>query len=233
MYYDLHIHSCLSPCAENEMTPNNICNMALIKGLELIAVTDHNSVRQIPAFARTARATGIKALYGCELQTAEEVHVLGLFADPDDALSLQPGIDERMPDVPNRKDFFGDQLICDGADRVTDEETRLLLVSLGASLEETVDRIHEAGGRAVIAHVLDRENSVTNQLGFIPMDLPYDGLEIKSPDEKQRVLDTHPWIKEDSTVWFIDSDAHRLVEISERENEMSADTFRRLWGDAL
>ena len=233
MFYDLHVHSCLSPCAENEMTPNNICNMALIKELDLIALTDHNSVRQIPAFAEAAKAAGIRALYGCELQTAEEVHVLGLFASPEEALSLQPWIDERMPDVPNRKDFFGDQLICGPMDRVTGEEPRLLLVSLAASLEETVGRIHEAGGRAVLAHVLDRENSVTNQLGFIPPGLPYDGLEIKAPEEKQRVLDTHPWIKEDSTVWLVDSDAHRLVEISERENSMSEETFRRLWGDAL
>ena len=145
MFYDLHVHSCLSPCAENEMTPNNICNMALIKELDLIALTDHNSVRQIPAFAEAAKAAGIRALYGCELQTAEEVHVLGLFASPEEALSLQPWIDERMPDVPNRKDFFGDQLICGPMDRVTGEEPRLLLVSLAASLEETVGRIHEAG----------------------------------------------------------------------------------------
>ena len=151
MFYDLHVHSCLSPCAENEMTPNNICNMALIKELDLIALTDHNSVRQIPAFAEAAKAAGIRALYGCELQTAEEVHVLGLFASPEEALYLQPWIDERMPDVPNRKDFFGDQLICGPMDRVTGEEPRLLLVSLAASLEETVGRIHEAGGRAVLA----------------------------------------------------------------------------------
>ena len=232
MFYDLHVHSCLSPCAENEMTPNNICNMALIKGLDLVAVTDHNSVRQIPAFAAAAKACGIKALYGCELQTAEEVHVLGLFASPEAAGSLQPWIDGKMPDVPNRKDFFGDQLICDEKDNVICEEPRLLLVSLAASLEETVARIHEAGGRAVLAHVLDRENSVTNQLGFIPPGLPYDGLEIKAPEEKQRVLDAHPWIKEDSTFWFIDSDAHRLVDISERTSSMTEEDLRRLWGDA-
>ena len=146
-------------------------------------------------------------------------------------MSMQPWIDEKMPDVPNRKDFFGDQLIMDARDEVTGEEPRLLLVSLDASLEETVDRIHASGGRAILAHVLDRENSVTNQLGFIPMGLPYDGLEIKSPEEKERVLAAHPWIKEESTFWFIDSDAHRLVEILERVNSMSEETFRRLWGD--
>ena len=230
LYYDLHIHSCLSPCAEDEMTPNNICNMALIKGLDLIALTDHNSVRQIPAFAEAAEKCGIRALYGCELQTSEEVHVLGLFARAEDALSLQPWIDERMPDIPNRPDFFGNQLICDAEDRVTGTEERLLLVSLSADLDETITAIHGHGGAAVLAHVLDRENSVTNQLGFIPPALPYDGLEIKSTEEKQRILSSHPWIKEDGTVWLTDSDAHRLIAISEAEQALSEEMLSRLWG---
>ena len=96
-----------------------------------------------------------------------------------------------------------------------------------------MEKIHELGGRVILAHVLDRENSVTNQLGFIPMDLAYDGLEIKTPEQKQRVLDTHPRIKENSTYWFIDSDAHRLIDISEPENQMSEEVFARLWGDSL
>ncbi len=233
MYYDLHMHSCLSPCAENEMTPNNICNMALIKGLDLIAVTDHNSVKQLPAFAQAAKTIGIRALYGCEIQTIEEVHVLGLFAVLEQAMKLQEWIDLHMPGIPNQTDYFGDQWICNAQDEMLEQEPRLLLVSLNVSLEETVEKIHELGGRVILAHVLDRENSVTNQLGFIPMDLPYDGLEIKTPEQKQRVLDTHPWISEDSTYWFIDSDAHRLIDISEPENQMSEEVFARLWGDSL
>ena len=174
MYYDLHMHSCLSPCAENEMTPNNICNMALIKGLDLIAVTDHNSVKQLPAFAQAAKTIGIRALYGCEIQTIEEVHVLGLFAVLEQAMKLQEWIDLHMPDIPNQTDYFGDQWICNAQDEMLEQEPRLLLVSLDVSLEETVVKIHELGGRVILAHVLDRENSVTNQLGFIPMDLTYD-----------------------------------------------------------
>ena len=54
MHYDLHIHSCLSPCADDSMTPHNICNMAKIKGLDLIAVTDHNSMRPHPVWRRDA-----------------------------------------------------------------------------------------------------------------------------------------------------------------------------------
>ncbi|MBQ6450363.1 MAG: PHP domain-containing protein [Solobacterium sp.] len=233
MFYDLHMHSCLSPCAENEMTPNNICNMALIKELDLIALTDHNSTKQLPAFVKAAESTGMKVLCGCEIQTIEEVHILGLFRRLEDTYPFQEWIDMHMPDIPNRTDFFGDQLICDENDQVIGTEDRLLLVSLDVSLEETVDKIHECGGAAVLAHVLDRENSVTNQLGFIPMGLPYDGLEVKTPEQKQRVLDTHPWIRENDTVWLIDSDAHRLIDISEREHEISDKDFSRLWGDRI
>ena len=231
MYYDLHIHSALSPCAENEMTPNNICNMAIIKGLELIAVTDHNSVKQLPAFSVCAERLGIKALYGAELQTAEEVHILGLFKNVDDALKLQPWIDEHMPSIPNKTDFFGDEWICNEEDEFIEQEERLLLVSLTATLEETIDKIHALGGRAILAHVLDRENSVTNQLGFIPDGLKYDGLEIKSLEEIPRVLKNNPWIKEEETNWFIDSDAHRLIDMAEPEHYMTSSTFNRLWGD--
>ncbi len=233
MFYDFHIHSCLSPCAEDEMTPNNICNMALIKGLDIIAVTDHNSTRQLRSLSKAAEETGIKLLYGTELESSEEVHVLGIFPDLEAAEAFQPWIDERMPGIPNRPDFFGNQLMMDEEDRETGREDRLLIVSLDASLQECVDAIHSHGGRAILAHVLDRANSVTQQLGFIPMDLPYDGLEIKSPDQIQRILKTHPWIKADSTHWFIDSDAHRLVDISEPENIITHNEINELWGDIV
>lgn len=231
MYYDLHIHSALSPCAENEMTPNNICNMALIKGLELIAVTDHNSVKQLKAFSLAAEKVGIKALYGAELQTSEEVHVLALFKRLEDAEKLEPWIEEHMPLIPNKIDFFGDQWICNQDDEFVEQEKNLLLVSLTANLEETIEKIHELGGRAILAHVVDRENSITNQLGFIPEDLAYDGLEIKSLGEIPRVLERNPWIKEEETIWLIDSDAHRLIDIAEKENYLTSETYKRLWGD--
>ena len=233
MFYDFHMHSCLSPCAEDEMTPNNICNMALIKGLEIIAVTDHNSTRQLGSIAKVAEAIGLPMLYGAELESSEEVHVLALFPTLEQAESIQGWIDEHLPGIPNRPDYFGNQLLMDEDDEVIGTEDRLLIVSLTADLEECVKTIHDHGGRAVLAHVLDRSNSVTNQLGFIPMDLEYDGLEIKSLEQKQRVLKTHPWIKEDSTHWFVDSDAHRLTDISEPENVITHDVIRELWGDIL
>jgi hypothetical protein len=231
MFYDLHMHSCLSPCAEDLMTPNNICNMAFIKELDLIAVTDHNSTKNLPAVAEVAASLGLKMLYGAELETSEEVHVLGLFNTLAKALKFQEWIDSVMPAIPLDEDFFGHQWIMNAQDEKIGDEPRLLLVSLSATLEETVQAIHDHGGRAILAHVLDRANSVTHQLGFIPMDLPYDGLEVKNEEQRLRVIETNPWVTEDSTNWFIDSDAHYLVDISERDNYLRDSVYRRLWGD--
>jgi hypothetical protein len=116
-------------------------------------------------------------------------------------------------------------------DEKTGDEERLLLVSLSATLEETVAAIHEYGGRVILAHVLDRANSVTHQLGFIPMDLPYDGLEVKNEEQRLRVIETNPWVTEDSTNWFIDSDAHYLTDISEPDHFLRESVYKKLWGD--
>ena len=96
------------------MTPNNICNMALIKGLDIIAVTDHNSTRQLPAVHEAAVNCGIRLLYGTEIQTSEEVHVLGLFRKLEDSQTFQTWIDERMPGIKNDPAFFGNQLLMNG-----------------------------------------------------------------------------------------------------------------------
>ena len=163
MYYDLHIHSCLSPCAEDEMTPNNICNMALIKGLDVIAISDHNSTKQLKSISQVAKSLNLAFIYGCEIQTIEEVHVLALFDSLDKTNLLQQWIDEHMPSIPNKVDYFGKEEICNSKDEVVGIEERLLLVSLDVSIEDTIDKIHELKGKAILAHVLDRENSITHQ----------------------------------------------------------------------
>ena len=231
MFYDFHMHSCLSPCAENEMTPNNICNMAKIKGLDIIAVTDHNSTKQLNSIKKVADTIGLRMLFGAELESKEEVHILALFNTLEKANRFQTWIDQHMPIVENNEDYFGNQYLMNEKDEIVGKEYRLLLVSLDASVENCIDAIHEYGGKAIIAHVLDRVNSITHQLGFIPQDLNYDGLEVKSLEQKQRVIDTHPWITETSTNWFIDSDAHLLVDISEAVNSIDDEVFNKLWGD--
>lgn len=233
MYYDLHIHSCLSPCADDDMTPNNICNMALIKGLDVIAVTDHNSCRNLPAFDICAKNVGIQLIYGCELQTIEEVHVLGLFQTLDQAMSMQEWIDQKLKKTEYDPSYFGNELQMNENDEVVSHLKELLIVSLDATIDETIDAIHSHHGAAILAHAVGRTNSICMQLGFIPKDLPYDAIEVKKEEDMSYIKEIHPWINDENTLWLMDSDAHRLIDISEKVHFISEDTLRKLWSRNL
>ncbi|MEG0077644.1 PHP domain-containing protein [Anaerorhabdus sp.] len=231
MFYDFHIHSCLSPCSNDDMTPNNIAQMAMLKGLNYIAICDHNSMKQQDVFKKVCDTIGIKMMYGVEIQTSEEVHVCCYFLKQEDCKEFQLWIDSKTNHVKNNEQFFGKQILCNEFDQVIGYEEYLLINSLNASLNETITQVHTCHGKAVLAHVLDRVNSVTHQLGFIPEDCEFDGLEVKNLNQMITVKEKHPWMKE--TTWFINSDAHQLIDISEPENAMSLNEFELFWGKTL
>lgn len=229
MKYDLHIHSALSPCANDDMTPNNIVNMAMLNGLDLISVTDHNSLNQQISLACIALEKKINYLYGVEVQSKEEVHILAYFKDDLMLRSFNQYLEDNLIKQANDTEYFGKQLIYDNKDIVIDEYPSLLIQSVNQSIEDIIEKVHQLNGRVVLAHVLDRANSITNILGFIPMDLKYDGIEIKRLDEKEKIMKTHPWIK---TNWFINSDAHYLEDIKTSDDETIDydDVIKVLWG---
>ena len=175
---DLHIHSCLSPCADGEMTPNNIVNMAYIKKLDVIAVTDHNSAKNLPAVAGAARKRGLVLLPGLEVQSREEVHLLCYFETLEAALAFGDAIYAHLPDVANRTDIFGEQLVMDANDTVTGAEPRLLIQSLRLSIDEVCALTEDFGGLVVPAHVNREANSILYNLGFIPPGLGFPALEV-------------------------------------------------------
>ncbi|MEG0177235.1 PHP domain-containing protein [Anaerorhabdus sp.] len=231
MFYDFHIHSCLSPCSNDDMTPNNIAQMAYIKELDIIAVTDHNSLKQQRAVYDACAKVNIKVMFGVEIQTIEEVHVCCYFRTIDDCDIFQIWIDEKTNKIKNNELFFGKQIICDSDDTIIANEEYLLINSLNVTLNDCIDKVHECNGKVVLAHVLDRVNSVTHQLGFIPTDCKFDGLEVKNLNQMMIVKEKHPWIKD--TFWFINSDAHQLIDISEKENAISSKEFEMFWGKTL
>lgn len=230
MHYDLHIHSCLSPCASDDMTPNNIVHMAQIKDLDLIAITDHNSMKQLVSFDQVARLNHMKIIYGVELQTIEEVHVLAYFKTLKNALLLQDYIDQHLIQIPNQKDYFGNQFICNEFDDVINEEPYLLLSSIDVSLEDLSSMIHSLNGAVVLAHVLGRKNSITMQLGFIPSDLEIDGIECKQ-EEKKELIKMYPHLK--SKVFLHNSDAHQLIDINEPVVSINESELNKLWRNHL
>ncbi len=164
---DLHIHTCLSPCASLRMAPRAIVDAALAKGLDLIAITDHNSCAMADTVARVAVRQGLEFLYGIEFQTAEEVHVLGYF---DCAGSCRAAADEAYAYLPDRRNdplAFGDQVIVDEEETILATEPKLLINSLRLSIEQVFSLIRKYGGLAVPAHI-DREAfGIIAQLGFI------------------------------------------------------------------
>lgn len=179
--YDLHLHSCLSPCADRDMTPNNIVNMAVILGLDAIAVCDHNSARNLPAVFRVAEQVGILAVPAMELCTAEEIHMLCLFPALENALACSAAVYPYLPAIPNRPEIFGEQLILDENDEVTDEEPYLLINALTLSLEELISMVQWYGGLPIPAHADKDAYSITASLGMIPPEYGFSCIEQKNP----------------------------------------------------
>ena len=125
-YYDLHIHSCLSPCADNDMTPHNIAGMAALAGLQIIALTDHNSTRNCRPFYAACRKQGLVPIAGMELTTAEDIHIICLFESLETAEAFEAAMADRKIPYQNKKEIFGDQLLMDEQDEVIGEEEYLL-----------------------------------------------------------------------------------------------------------
>lgn len=218
---DLHIHSALSPCSDKDMTPNNIVNMSVMKGLDFIAITDHNSIENIEEIIYCARNKDLIVVPGMELETSEEIHVVCLFPDCDAAYRIQDIVYNSLPDMENREDIFGQQLIMDNEDNIKGKVERLLLTATGLSLDEVNMKMNEIGGVMIPAHI-DRESySVLSNLGMIPDNLRLKYLEVSKCCKMEKLEEKLVYSKK---FFFIrSSDAHRLEDIMERESFLNID----------
>jgi PHP family Zn ribbon phosphoesterase len=178
---DLHIHTALSPCASDEMTPPAIVRAALEAGLDMIAVSDHNTAGNVAAVQQAAEAAGgsLTVLSGMEITSVEEVHVLALFPD----LASAEGVSARLRDLLPTADagyyvFFGEQPLLDAEGATTGAEAAALSGAAPLDLNETVKLLHDAGGLAVAAHVDRKAFSVFSQLGFFTGDAGFDAIEV-------------------------------------------------------
>ena len=168
MKFDLHIHSCLSPCANLEMSPSEIVQRAVAAGMGGIALTDHQSARNTPAIAECARRAGLACLYGLEVCTAEEVHTLALFDTTEQALAMTDWVYAAMPKRVNDPETFGDQPVVTWDDDIVEMEWRILAMGCRRTIPETATKVHELGGLYVAAHIDRANHSVLGALGAIP-----------------------------------------------------------------
>ena len=203
---DLHIHSCLSPCASLELSPRSIAGRARRLGLHIAALTDHNSTLNLPAFRSACKEYGITAVFGMELNSREEVHCLCLFDTLEAALDFGSFIRPLVPEVPNNPEAFGDQVWVDEDDVIQGVEERLLLTAADLSVDDACIETLRRGGLFIPAHIDRPSFSVFSQLGFLP-DLAYSALESVS----------HPCSLDTGDRPVIaNSDAHELSDFGKR-----------------
>lgn len=212
-YYDLHIHSCLSPCGDDDSTPDSIAGMGELNGLDIIALTDHNTCKNCPAFFEAAYRHGILPVAGMELTTAEDIHVVCLFEGLENALEFDNGLQKRRILIENRTDIFGNQLICDCEDNIVGTERFLLSMATDISLDEVPNLVSSFGGICYPAHIDRDSNGVISVLGAFP-ETPY--FSCAEVHDRERLKEFSEKSRLDISKIVISSDAHFLWDIKEK-----------------
>jgi 3',5'-nucleoside bisphosphate phosphatase len=208
-YCDLHIHSCLSPCAEDDMTPWNVVGMAKVKGLDVIALTDHNAALNVPEAVKAGERYGVTVIPGLETTTREEAHILTYFANAASALAFGEAVFSRLPDVRNKPSLFGNQIIIGENDEPTGTADRLLIGATDLTLDELCALAEQYGGVCVPAHINRGSNGLLGALGLMPPLPAFPTVEV-APG-----LDC-PRVATEGRLALCSSDAHRLEDIAER-----------------
>ena len=220
-YYDLHIHSALSPCADNDMTPNNIAGMAAIKGLQILALTDHNSAKNCPAFFEACRQQGIIAVAGMELSTAEDIHLVCLFRELDDAMRFDAEIEKHLMPIKNRPEIFGDQIVCDGSDESIDTVDTLLISATDLWAADAIALAKSYRAHVHPAHIDRESNGMIAVLGDIPLEYGFSFVEFNDKENTDKYFDKYASL--DGKRVIVSSDAHHLWDINEAENFFEID----------
>ena len=218
MFVDLHIHSCLSPCADDDMTPANICGMAHIKGLQAIAVTDHNTARNLPYVKEAADYYGLILLPGIEVTTREEVHLLGYFRTVGEAVACGEVFSSHLPPMKNKPAFFGNQFVMNTDDEVVAVEDRMLIGATDLDLSQCAEVIRSHGGIAVPAHINRGSNGLLVNLGIMPEEPSFPVVEVA----RSLPVSEHAT---SGRLQLFSSDAHQLGAIMEPEFDLITERF--------
>jgi 3',5'-nucleoside bisphosphate phosphatase len=203
---DLHIHTVLSPCGDLEMSPENIVSEAVLKGLDIIGITDHNTTRHCNLITMLGAEKGIYIMQGAEVTTKEEVHCLAFFENTDALMKFQEFLDAGLPEVKNDPLIFGYQVQVDADENIVYEERKLLTNAISRSIEETEEFIHNLNGLFIPAHINRTKNSIYSQLGFLPDKLKADALEVSKATTPEQFIKIHPEINDFTLIRS--SDAH-------------------------
>ena len=221
LYYDLHIHSCLSPCADDDMTPNNISGMAKLKGLDIVALTDHNTCGNCRSFIASAEKQGIVGVAGMELTTSEDIHIVCLFEQLEDAEGFSAEVEKYRVPFENRVDIFGEQYYLDENDEIIGTEKNYLPIATGLDIETATSLAREMGGFVWPAHIDRESNGIVAVLGTLPDRPEYTAIELNKSESLESLTESIPSLKEKAVL--VSSDAHYLWDINEAENSLELD----------
>ncbi len=222
-YYDLHIHSCLSPCGDDESTPNSIAGIACLSELDIVALTDHNTCKNCPAFFEAAARYGIIPIAGMELTTSEDIHAVCLFPDLPSAMRFDEYIDSHRIKIKNRPEFFGRQQILDSEDGIIGEEEYLLSNATDISIDSAKETAERFGGICYPAHIDRDANGIIAVLGTLPCDLGFRHFGLHDRKRLDALAQKYG-IPEER--FIISSDAHVLTDIRDKENYFELDASR-------
>ena len=209
-YYDLHIHSALSPCADDDMSPISICTVANLNGLNMIAIADHNSIANVEAAIEIGNLLNVTVIPAMELQTSEDIHVLCLF---EEYASLKNFYQEiKFTELKNEPEIFGRQLVINCDDEIVEEVQQLLLTAADISLDHIPALIKKHHGIAIPAHIDREANGILAILGTVEKDMGFHILEFSNYAKAELIEKYSDYIR------IIDSDSHKLETISKAVN---------------
>ncbi len=208
---DLHIHSVLSPCGDLEMSPHNVISRAIEEHLNIIAITDHNSLLNCETYQQIASQNNITLIFGTEIQTSEEIHIIALFDSPTNALKFNDILYKALLPIKNDPDYFGDQVIIDTDENIIGFEEKALLNSVIWTLEETIEYIENFQGFFFPAHFHSPSFSLLSQLGIFPSYIDFIALGITAKSDKKQIQISNKLL--DNIAFIRNSDAHYLKDI--------------------
>ena len=241
-FYDLHLHSCLSPCGDDDNTPNNIAGMAKLCGLYIVALTDHNSTKNCPAFFEAARRYEIIPIAGMELTTSEDIHVVCLFETLDKAMAMDEDLQGHRILVKNKVDVFGKQSILDGMDEEIGQEEYYLPNATDISYEDVKGYVERFDGVCFPAHIDRKSNGVVSVLGTLPESPSFRCIEfnlsgsIDHYKEKYDLSDKIILVNSDAHYLNMMRDAQNYIELPDNlktEEEIVSNLFKLLRGETV
>jgi len=160
------------------MSPRLILEQAVQKELNLISITDHNTVQHSILACKLSEDMPIRVIPGVELTSREEVHLLAYFLNVEALLKMEKEIDNSLPEKKNNSRIFGNQLYYDLKGEIIGIDDALRQVALNIGLDNLVDFVHSIDGIAIPAHIDKDRFSLLSQLGFLDREANFDAVEI-------------------------------------------------------